>query len=87
MEQIEEVLEMLRSMKRRHGGPLALRAIFKSLIEERVCDSSKSVSDCLKKLQIIGKIRSVNSGVDIELLEDVKQEYVQASLSPFGKRG
>lgn len=85
MEQIEEVLEILRGLKRRRGDPLPLKVIFKSLIEGRVCDSNKSVSDCLRKLQSAGKVKSVNSGVDIKLLEDVKPEYVQASLTPFRK--
>ncbi len=86
MEQIEEVLDVLRSLRRRHGNPLSLGIIFRSLIEERICDSTKSVSDCLRRLRGAGKIRSISSGVGIELLEDMKQEYVQSSLAPFGKR-
>ena len=86
MEQIEEVLDVLRSLKRKHGNPLSLGIIFKSLIEERICDSTKSVSECLRGLSGAGKIRSVSSGVGIELLEDVKQDYVQSSLAPFRKR-
>lgn len=85
MEYLEEVLEILRKMKKKHDGPLPLNAVFKTLIDSRICDSSKSVSDCLRKLQSIGKIRSVNSGVNIELLEEVKVSYVQASLTPFRK--
>lgn len=86
MEQIEEVLQVLRKMKRRRGDPLPLAIIFRSLIEDRICDSKKSVSDCLKMLQISGKIRTVSSGVNIELLEDVKPEYSQSSLAPFGRK-
>jgi len=86
MEQIEEVLDVLRNLKRRHGDPLPLKVIFRSLIEERICDSAKSVSDCLRKLRGAGKIKSVSSGVGIEFLEDVKPEYVQSSLTPFGKK-
>ena len=86
MEEMEEVLEVLRKMKRRRNGPLPLNEIFKSLVDARVCDCAKSVSDCLKKLRTAGKIRPINSGVDIELLENVKIEYVQSSLSPF-RRG
>lgn len=86
MGQIEEVLEVLRNLKRRHGNPLPLKVIFRSLIEERICDSTKSVSDCLRRLRGVGKIRSVSSGIGIELLEDVKPEYVQSSLTPFRKR-
>ncbi len=85
MDQTEEVLSVLRNMKKKSNGPLPLRVIFKSLIEERICDSSKSVSDCLKRLKKMGKIRTLNTGVDIELLEEVKIDYVQSSLSPFGK--
>lgn len=86
MEQIEEVLQVLRKMKRRRGDPLPLAIIFRSLIENRICDSKRSVSECLKSLQISGKIRTVTSGVNIELLEDVKPEYSQSSLAPFGRK-
>ena len=85
MDQMEEVLDVLRNLKRRYYGPLPLREIFKQLIDDRVCDSAKSVSDCLKKLRVEGKIRTVNTGVDIELLEKVHIEYVQESLIPFGR--
>lgn len=85
MEQTEEVLDVLRTLKRRHGDPLPLKMIFNSLIEERICESYVSMSQCLKRLNIAGKIRSVNSGIDIELLEDVKQEYVQSSLTQLEK--
>lgn len=85
MEYLEEVLVILRRLKRKHNGPLPLNAVFKTLMEERICDSSKSVSECLRKLQSSGKIRPVNAGVNIELLEDVKVNYVQSSLTPFRK--
>jgi hypothetical protein len=82
MEDIEDALGVLRVLKRRYERTLPLKAVFKSLIDSRICDSSKSVSDCLRQLQRMGKIRSVNTGVDIELLEDIKVEYVQSSLVP-----
>jgi hypothetical protein len=82
VEHVEEALGVLRLLKRRYERTLPVKAVFKSLIDSRICDSSKSVSDCLKQLQRMGKIRSVNTGVDIELLEDVKIEYVQSSLVP-----
>ncbi len=85
MEYLDEVLEILRKLKKKHGSPHPLNAVFKALIEERICDSSKSVSECLRKLQNIGKIRPVNAGVNIELLEDVKVNYIQSSLLPFKK--
>lgn len=85
MDQMEEVLDVLRKLKKRYDGPLPLRDIFKMLMDDCVCDSSRSVSQCLKRLSGEGKIRTVNSGVDIELLEEVKIEYVQSSLAPFGK--
>jgi hypothetical protein len=85
MEYLEDVLEILRKLKRKHQGPLPLNLVFKSLIEERICDSSRTVSECLRKLQNEGKIRSINSGVNIELVEDVKINYVQSSLTPFRK--
>jgi hypothetical protein len=80
MEQSEEVLEVLRNLKKKYSQTLPLRTVFKSLMDAKICDSSKAVSECLKDLQRIGKIRPVNSGVDIELLEAVKVEYVQSSL-------
>lgn len=86
MEQMEEVLEVLRQMKKRYGDALPLRIIFKALIEKKICESSKSVSECLKKLQVIGKIKPKNTGVDIELLEDVKVDYIQSSLVSLAKR-
>ena len=85
MDYLDDVLEILRGLKKRHGGPLPLNVVFKTLIEEHVCDSSKSVSDCLRKLQSIGKIKPVNAGVNIELLEEVNVNYVQSSLAPFNK--
>ena len=84
MEYLEDVLQILRSLKKKNKGPLPLSLVFKTLIDERVCDSSQSVSECLRKLQNIGKIRPVRMGVDIELLEEVKTDYVQSSLTPFG---
>ncbi|MFH1623209.1 MAG: hypothetical protein ABIA12_01680 [Candidatus Aenigmatarchaeota archaeon] len=81
----EEVLNVLRGMRKRRNGPLLLKEVFKSVIGRGICESSKSVSDCLRKLQTAGKIRTLNRGVDIELLEDVKVEYVQSSLV-HGKR-
>jgi len=85
MEQTEEALDVLRNLKKRYQKTLPLKVVFKSLIDERICDSSRSVSECLRELQRIGKIKPINSGIDIELLEDVKLEYVQSSLTPFKK--
>jgi hypothetical protein len=85
MEYLEEVLSVLRKLKRKHDGPLPLNDVFKTLIEERICDSTKSVSDCLRRLQHDGKIKPMNAGINIELLEDVKVNYVQSSLAPFRK--
>jgi len=85
VDQIEEVLSVLRRMKKRENGPLPLRTIFRSLIDERICDSSKTVSECLRTLNKMGKIRTLNTGVDIELLEEIKAKYVQASL-PFRRK-
>ncbi len=85
MGQIDDVLGVLRDMKKRNDGPLSLQKIFKSLIDEGICDSSKSVSECLKKLSISGKIKTLNAGVNIELLEEVKVNYVQSSLLSLDK--
>jgi hypothetical protein len=76
----EEVLDVLRGMKKKNNGPLQLKDVFKSVIGKGICDSSKSVSDCLRQLQRTGKIRTLNRGVNIELLEEVRAEYVQSSL-------
>ena len=51
MEHTEEVLQILRRLKRKHNGPLPLNKVFKALIDEKICDSNKSVSEALKKLQ------------------------------------
>jgi len=76
----EQVLEVLRGMKRRGAGELSLKEVFKSVIGKRICETSRSVSECLRGLQRQGKIRTLNQGIAIELLEDVKVEYVQSSL-------
>ena len=76
----DEVLGVLRGMKKKNNGPLQLKDVFKRVLDKGICDSSKSVSDCLRQLQRDGKIRTLNRGVNIELLEDVKAEYVQSSL-------
>jgi len=76
----EEVLEVLRGMKRRGAEKLQLKEVFKSVIGKGICESSRGVSDCLRQLQRDGKIRTLNRGVDIDLLEHVKVEYVQSSL-------
>jgi hypothetical protein len=85
MEQLEEVLNILRKLKIKHQGPLPLSKVFRALIDGKVCDSNKSVSEVLKKLQSIGKIRPVQAGVNIELLEKVKVRYSQSSLMPMKK--
>jgi hypothetical protein len=77
----EEVLEVLRGMKRRGAETLQLKEVFKSVIGKGICESSRGVSDCLRQLQRDGKIHTLNRGVDIELLEHVKVEYVQSSLA------
>jgi hypothetical protein len=76
----EEVLDVLRGMKKKNNGPLQLKDVFKRVLGKGICDSSKSVSDCLRQLQRDGKVRTLNRGVDIELLEEVRAEYVQSSL-------
>lgn len=85
MDHLEDILKVLRKLKRKHKGPLPLDIVFRKLIEGKVCDSSKTVSESLRKLQGMGKIKPVDVGVNIELLEEVKVKYIQASLSPFKK--
>jgi len=81
----EEVLDVLRGMRRRRSGPLLLKEVFKSVLGRGICETSRGVSDCLRRLQADDKIRTLNRGVDIDLLENVKVEYVQSSLA-HGKR-
>jgi hypothetical protein len=59
---------------------LPLKEVFKSVMGRRICQSSRAVSECLRGLQRQGKIRTLNQGIAIELLEDIKVEYVQSSL-------
>jgi hypothetical protein len=77
----EEVLEVLRGMKRRGAEKLPLKEVFKVVMGKGICNSSRGVSDCLRQLQRDGKIRTLNRGVAIELLEHIKIEYVQSSLA------
>jgi hypothetical protein len=89
MESLEEALEILRSLRRKHGRVLSLSAVFDALARSGIYGSKQSMSECLHRLQGEKKIRPVNFGVDIELLEDEGEneeqdgepaEYVQSSL-------
>lgn len=81
MERLEEALDVLRSLKKKHGSVLSLSVVFDALIKERIYESNQAISNCLRKLQSKNKIRPLNFGVNIELLEDdVQIEYVQSSL-------
>ena len=86
MNKLREALEVLRGLKRKHGSVLSLNLVFESLIGNGIYNSRDAISNCLRKLQVIGKIRPVHVGVDIELLEDVKVEYTQSSLVDAMKR-
>ncbi len=83
----EGVLEVLRGMKKRGAVALSLKEVFKSVLGLGICRSSRSLSDCLRHLQRDGKIRTLNRGVDIDLLENVKIEYVQSSLARAKRLG
>lgn len=81
MERLEEVLDVLRSLRKKHGRVLSLNVVFDALTKMNIYESRKAISDCLRRLQSANKIRPVNFGVNIELLEDDKPvEYVQSSL-------
>lgn len=81
MERLEETLDVLRSLRKKHGRVLSLNVVFDALIKERIYESKQAISICLRKLQSAKKIRPVNFGVNIELLEDGKPlDYVQSSL-------
>jgi len=81
MESLEEVLYVLRSLKKKHGRVLSLNVVFDTLIKERVYESKQAISKCLRELQSEKKIRPVNFGVNIEFLEDDEPlEDVQLSL-------
>lgn len=86
MDKLRDALEVLRDLKRKHGNILSLNLVFESLLGEGIYNSRDAVANCLRKLQVIGKIRLVHVGVDIELLEDVKIEHIQSSLIDVMKR-
>ncbi len=89
MEELEGALGALRQLGRKHGKILSLSLVFKTLTQKRIYDSRDAIVECLRNLQNENKIRPINFGIDIELLEDVESialAHVQSSLDGFGKR-
>jgi len=91
MSDMDDALIILRQLGRRHGRVLSLSLVFKTFLQTRIYDSKEAIADCLRSLQRQNKIKPINFGVDIELLEDAEdldgEEYVQSSLSGFGRIG
>jgi len=86
MDRSDEVLEVLKRLKKKHGRVLSLNTIFRELLKERIYESKRAIADCLRKLQAAKKIRPVKFGVNIEILEDSPVEYIQSSLAVLKKK-
>ena len=86
MDNLESTMETLRQLRKKHGRVLSLTLVFKCLLKTRLYRSKETIANCLRALQKAHKIKPINFGVDIELLESVKQnsEYVQSSLNGYG---
>ena len=86
MDDISEALDSLRHLGKKHGNILSLSLVFKTFLQDRLYNSAGAISSCLHSLEAESKIRPINFGIDIELLDDVEQdkaEYVQSSLDGF----
>jgi hypothetical protein len=87
MDNIESTMESLRGLARKHGKVLSLSLVFKTLFKSGIYRSREALADCLRALQKEKKIKSINFGIDIELLESMDShpiEYTQSSLSGYG---
>lgn len=92
MAKIDEVLRILHSLRKDNGKVISLSAVYKIIIREGIYNSYKAISDSLKRLESIGKIKLVNFGNNIELLDEelsermnAKIEFVQSSLLDLKK--
>ncbi len=89
MSELDEALDVLKQLGRKHGKVLSLSLVFKTFLQKRICDSRGSIADCLRNLQDENKIKPINFGIDIELLGDIESgaiAHVQSSLDGFKKR-
>ena len=86
MDNLESTMETLRQLGKKHGRVLSLTLVFKSLLHTRLYRSKESIANCLRALKKVHKIKSINFGIDIELLENIEpnSEYVQSSLNGYG---
>ncbi len=74
MAKSDEVLQILRNMARQNGKVLSLSQIHRTLIKEGILSSQNAVASVLRSLESIRKIRTVNFGVSVELLDNVTDE-------------
>jgi len=70
----DEVLEILRSMARTNGKVLSISQIHRTLIKEGVLSSQKAVAGVLRSLEMVRKIRTVDFGVSVELLDNFSEK-------------
>jgi hypothetical protein len=87
VDNIESTMDALRGLARKHGRVLSLSLVFKTLFKSGIYRSREALADCLRALQRERKIKSINFGIDIELLESMDShpiEYTQSSLNGYG---
>lgn len=86
MDKLDEALETLIELGKRHGRILSLSLIFKTFLQNGLYSSKEAIAKCLRALQRKRKIKPINFGVDIELLENIdveQKEPIQSSLISF----
>lgn len=83
MTKSDEVLQILRNLAKKNGNVISLNQIHKILIKEGVFQSKKSVANCLRKLELVRKIKPINFGVSVELLEQEQNENIECAQNPF----
>lgn len=83
MTKSDEVLQILRNLAKDNGKIISLEQIHKVLIKEGVFQSKKSVANCLRRLEMVRKIKPINFGVSVELLEQEKSENIEPIQNSF----
>jgi len=86
MDGLESALDILRRLGKKHGRVLPLSLVFKTFLNEKIYSSAEAIVNCLRALQKDNKIKPINFGIDIELLESTElkeEDYVQSSLDRF----
>jgi hypothetical protein len=89
MDETEEAMGVLHGLAKKYGNVLSLNLVFKTFLEDKICSSKESITECLHRLHTQNKIKSINFGIAIELLESIEAEgasYVQSSLEGFSLR-